>query len=470
MLKKHIGLYTDLYELSMAQGYYYSGRKNETACFDYFFRKAPFGGSYVVFAGLRELLNQLENLDFSVADCKYLSFLGFEDDFLDFLINFRFNGNIFSPEEGEPVFPNEPVIRVEGSLIETQLIESLLLNIINFESLIATKASRIKQAAKGRLIAEFGLRRAQGYGGLQASRAAIIGGADSTSNVLATKLYGTKASGTQAHSWIQSFENELQAFRAYADTYPENCFLLVDTYNTLKSGIPNSILVGKELKQKGFQLKGIRLDSGDLLQLSKEARKMLDEAGLEEVKIVASNQLDEFVIDSLIKDGAPIDIFGVGTSLSTGAPDAALDGIYKLSVSNGKPKLKLSENPDKISLPGLKEVIRLENEKGEFIGDGVCLKGESSPIFTSKVGIKTDASQAVFTYKLLKPTMRNGRSTLKKKTLDEIRSFSLGQMKKLPPGHKKLKEPLPYFIGYSDALLDLQKDLAGQLKGRRVNV
>ena len=250
MLKEHSGLFTDLYELSMAQAYFYAGRENERACFDYFFRKAPFKGSYVIFAGLRTLYEILENLNFSEDDCTYLNSIGFKEEFLHYLLNFKFRATIHSPEEGDLIFPFEPVVRAEGSLIETQLIETILLNILNFESLIATKASRIKFAAGGKIISEFGLRRAQGFGGLQASRAAIIGGADSTSNVYSAFKFGILATGTQAHSWIQSFPTELTAFRKFAEIYPDNCILLMDTYDTLESGVPNAITVAKELQKK----------------------------------------------------------------------------------------------------------------------------------------------------------------------------------------------------------------------------
>jgi nicotinate phosphoribosyltransferase len=465
MLERKYGLFTDLYELTMAQGYFFSGKEKDTACFDYFFRLAPFGSAYVVFAGLRTLYDQLENFSFTKDDCDYLASVGFKKEFLKFLLNFRFKGTIFSPEEGCLVFPNEPIIRVNGNLIEVQIIETILLNTINFESLIATKSSRIRNAAKEKLVVEFGLRRAQGLGGIQASRAAIIGGADSTSNVFAAKFYGCEATGTQAHSWIQSFDDELNAFRSYADVYPDNCILLVDTYNTLYSGLPNAMIVARELQEKGHRLIGIRLDSGDALSLSKEARKTLDNSGFEYVKIVLSNQLDEHEIEYLTEKKAPIDVFGVGTSLATGKPDGALDGVYKLSMSNEIPKLKLSENPEKISWPGYKKVVRFENEEGFFISDGVLLDAEpenEKPFKTQFPNFKK--------HHLLTLTMKDGISLLKDKSVLDLRSYAMQQLLKLPDKHKKLKNPTPYLVGYSKSLIELKQNLINNLKSHNQNL
>ncbi|MBN2775071.1 MAG: nicotinate phosphoribosyltransferase, partial [Prolixibacteraceae bacterium] len=275
---KNLGLYTDFYELSMAQGYFFSGKKNNRVVFDYFFRTNPYKSGFAIFAGLYDFLESLQNFTYSETDIEYLKNLGLKSDFLNYLKTFSFKGEIFSMTEGEIVFPNEPVLRVEGDIIECQLIESLLLNVLNFETLIATKAYRVWLASGGRVFSDFGLRRAQGFGALFASRAAVIGGASSTSNVLAGKLFKIPVSGTQAHSWIQSFDNELEAFRVYAENNPDNTILLVDTYDTIKSGIPYAVKVAKELEEKGHQLKGIRLDSGDLAYFSKKARKMLDDA------------------------------------------------------------------------------------------------------------------------------------------------------------------------------------------------
>ena len=291
--KKGLGLYTDYYEICMAQGYFFCEKKNEQACFDYYFRTNPYQGGFTVFAGLQDFLELLDNFKFGEDEISFLKAQGFKPEFLEYLQNFTFTGNIYSVKEGEIVFPNEPLLKVQGNLIECQLIESLLLNILNFESLIATKAFRIKLSCKNKTFSDFGLRRAQGFGSLHASRAAIIGGASSTSNVLAGKHYNIPVSGTQAHSWIQSFHSELEAFENYVKFNPNNAVLLVDTYDTLKSGVPNAIKTAKKLEQTGNKLYGIRLDSGDLAYFSKKARKMLDDAGLNYEKIIALNKLNE---------------------------------------------------------------------------------------------------------------------------------------------------------------------------------
>lgn len=290
MFHNYPATYTDLYELTMAQGYFLSGRQNDSAVFDYFFRKLPFKGGYVVFAGISDFLEILADYHFHEAELDYLKERGFHDAFLSYLKDFRFKGTIRAAREGEIIFNNTPAIIVEGNLIETQIIETLLLNLVNFESLIATKSARLKHAAGNRTVLDFGLRRSQGFGGVQASKASIIGGLDGTSNVYAGLAYGLNISGTMAHSWIQSFEDELTAFRTYAKYYPEHCVLLVDTYDTLEQGIPNAIIIAKELKDQGFALQAIRLDSGDLAYLSKKARKQLDEAGFPDVKIAVSDR------------------------------------------------------------------------------------------------------------------------------------------------------------------------------------
>jgi nicotinate phosphoribosyltransferase len=330
----------------------------------------------VVFAGLNSLLDALEDYRFDEDDLAYLKSLEFKKPFLDYLKHFSFKGKVYSVREGEVVFPLEPVLRVEGTILETQLIETILLNFVNFESLIATKASRMVWAAHGRRVVDFGLRRAQGLGGIQASRAAIIGGLDATSNVYSAFAYSLPPSGTQAHSWIQSFPDELTAFRKFAEIYPNQCVLLVDTYNTLQSGVPNAIRVAKKMEEMGGRLSGIRLDSGDLAYLSKKTREILDEAGLHYVKIVVSNQLNEHLIKSLLEQGAPINAFGVGTSLVTGQDTPALDGVYKLCQYDGEPCLKISENSSKTTLPGVKKIVRYTDPDGFFYADGVLLEGE----------------------------------------------------------------------------------------------
>ncbi|HKJ80578.1 MAG TPA: nicotinate phosphoribosyltransferase, partial [Ignavibacteriaceae bacterium] len=379
LIRNFSGLYIDHYELTMAQGYFQDGRQNLPASFDYFFRKNPFGSGYVVFTGLQDLLQMVREFRFDKEAIDYLHKIGFNSDFLEFLKNFSFKGNIYAPEEGEIIFANEPAVRFEGNIIETQLIETLSLNILNFQSLIATKAARLRHSAGNKVLIDFGMRRAQGLAAIHGSRAAVIGGINSTSNVYGAYLYGLTSSGTQAHSWIQSYDDEITAFRKFANAFPENCVLLVDTNDTLKSGVPNAIIIAKELEEKGEKLSAVRLDSGDLAYLSKKTREMLDNAGLNYVKIVASNQLDEYLIKSLIEQGAPIDIFGVGTNLITGQKDAALDGVYKLGTSNGKPSLKISEDIDKVTLPGIKKIYRYLNGNGRFYADGIMLDDEIEP-------------------------------------------------------------------------------------------
>ncbi|MBN2636658.1 MAG: nicotinate phosphoribosyltransferase [Prolixibacteraceae bacterium] len=467
--KQNLGLLTDFYELAMAQGYFFCGKKNESATFDYFFRTNPYDGGFTVFAGLADFLLMLNQFTFSKEDIDFLAEQGFKAEFLNYLKDFRFSGNIFSMNEGEIIFPNEPVLRVESNIIEAQIIESMLLNILNFESLIATKAFRIKLVAGVTVFSDFGLRRAQGLGALHASRAAYIGGAASTSNVMAGKLFDIPVSGTMAHSWIQSFENELDAFRAFSTVNDNNLTLLVDTYNTLRSGIPNAIIVAKELLNAGKQLNAIRLDSGDLAYLSKKARKMLDDAGLKAVKIIASNQLNEHVVKSLLHDQkAPIDAFGIGTELITGKPDAALDGVYKLSEVNQQPKMKLSENMDKTTLPGNKQVYRFFDDAGNFYVDGIFCSDEKirevNPVYHPVYPEKNLVIGDLKCEPLLQPVIVNGKILSKSKTPKEIHSYLLKRAELLPDEHKRFISPHIYKVGISKKLLEIRNELSKQLK------
>lgn len=455
------GLYTDMYELAMAEAYFKEARQDEPTCFDYFFRKIPFGGGYIIYCGLGELLPVIETLHFNLNEIDWLHKQGFDKDFLSWLEAFRFKGTIRSMQEGEIAFPLEPLLSVHGSLAEVQLIETILLNYLNFQSLIATKAARVRYAAGNRYLSEFGLRRAQGLGGVSASRASIVGGFDSTSNMFAAKKYNIKAVGTMAHSFIQSQENELTAFRKFAEAEPENCTLLVDTYNTLKSGIPNAIIVAKEMQQKGYELKAIRLDSGDLAYLSKKARKMLDDAGLQNVLISVSNQLDEYLIKSLLEQKAPIDSFGVGTSLATGQPDAALDGVYKLSEINGEPKLKLSENITKVTLPGIKQVYRFTDEANGFVADAIGLEKDPVP---SKMIHPYDIEKSMplntkNATPLLKNVMEKGKSLLENDQPQKVAAFVKKRLQQLPDEHKRFNNPHIYKVGISDPLHQLRSDL-----------
>jgi nicotinate phosphoribosyltransferase len=460
------GLYTDMYELTMAEAYFKDKKQDDHACFDYFFRKLPFGGGYVIFCGLGELLPVIETLHFSSDEIDWLNKQGFNKDFLSWLETFHFKGTIRSMQEGEIAFPLEPLLQVEGGLAEVQIIETLLLNYLNFQSLIATKAARMRYAAGNCHLSEFGLRRAQGLGGISASRAAISGGFDSTSNMFAAKKYDIKAIGTMAHSFIQSQENEITAFRKFAEAEPHNCTLLVDTYDTLKSGIPNAIKVAKEMKEKGQRLQAIRLDSGDLAYLSKKGRKMLNDAGFQDVQIVVSNQLDEYLIKSLLEQKAPIDSFGVGTSLATGQPDAALDGVYKLSEINGEPKIKLSENIQKVTLPGRKQVYRFTDETGCFAADAIALEKDPVPDkmihpFDVEKSMQLDTKNVV---PLLNKIMEDGHSLLKKYEPKDVAAYVQKRMQQLPDEHKRFNNPHIYKVGISAPLQQLRSDLRKKYK------
>lgn len=448
--------YTDQYELTMAQLYFRTGREREKAVFDYFFRKLPFEGGFAIFAGLEDLLTALEGFRFDKADLEYLAIQGFPEDFLDYLKDFRFRGAIRAPREGDVVFPTRPILQVEANLIEAQIIETILLNILDYQTLVATKACRMRLVAgKDVKLVDFGLRRSHGPGGYYAARAAYIGGFDSTSNVRAGKDYGIPISGTMAHSFVQSYEREIDAFRDFAKERADDCVLLADTYDTLKSGLSNAILVAKEMEKKGHRLKGVRLDSGDLAELAKAARKMLDEAGLDYVKIAASNQIDEYVIKSLAEQNAPVDLYGVGASLVTAKPEAALDGVYKLAFAGGKPRLKLSETIGKITLPHKKQVYRLRDGDGNLTGaDAVALEDEKDfdtiydPFGDEKPLKVKDCRKEP----LLATVMESGRRAGKAKPLNKIREYAAARVAELPPGYKRFENPHVYRVGITEKL------------------
>ncbi len=459
-------LYTDMYQITMGQAYFMNNRHEKRACFDYFFRKIPYGGGYVVFAGLGDLIKIISELQFDDDDIYFLRQNGFHNSFLEYLKGFSFRGDISGMKEGEIVFPNEPILRVEGNMLEVQLIETLLLNMLNFQSLIATKASRIRLSAGERQLSDFGLRRAQGTGGIQASRASIIGGFDSTSNVYAAMRNGVPASGTMAHSFIESYEDELAAFRSYASVFPDNCILLLDTYSTLKSGLPNAIKVAKELEAKGYRLKGVRLDSGDLAYISKRVRSALDRAGLEYVKIVVSNQLDEYVIKSLVEQGAPVDIFGVGTSMIIGRPDGAIDGVYKLSAFDGEPKLKISENIQKTTMPGRKKVLRYLNSENYFYADCIASFDEIRPgrmIHPFQKEKSLDLGDNSFE-DLFTDHLREGRMLYKPSGPFEIRERVYRRLEQLPVEHKRFDFPHIYKVGLSEELVKLRDGMVQKLQ------
>ncbi len=465
------GLYTDLYQLTMGQGYFKSGLHKKQASFDFFFRKSPFSGEFVVFAGLADLLEVLDRYRFTEDEIAWLREQGFEDAFCKHLSGFTFDGAIRSVSEGEVVFPGQPVLTVTGSLLSCQLAETLLLNILNFQSLIATKARRLRLAAGDCKLVDFGLRRGQGAGSVAASRAAAIGGFDATSNVLAGKRYGIPVSGTMAHSWIQCFESELEAFRIYARLYPDASILLVDTYDTIESGLPNAITVARELEEQGHRLVGIRLDSGNPLTLSRKARTMLDDAGLDYVAIAVSDQLDEERIADLRDKAAPVDVFGVGTRLITGYPDGALGGVYKICDLGGQPTMKYTDEISKRSLPGIKEIERLSDKNGFFMRDVIrLLDGRDSnkpdPKDTSDNSSDTSdtsdtggSSEKKSAERIRNTVMENGKALSHSVDISDIAEFSASRVARLPEKIKRLTHPEHYEIRLDDPLVALIEQL-----------
>ncbi len=461
MLPLLSGLYTDRYQLSMAWVYWRTGRADVPVVFDYFFRTLPFRGGYAVFAGAATLLEALGQFRFGEEELEFLRSEGFEPAFLEALRGFVFRGTIWMPPEGEVVFPFEPLARVEGGLMEAQLIETLLLNVLNFQTLIATKAARCCHAARARVVSEFGLRRAQGLAGRWASRAACIGGCVSTSNMDAAARYGLRSAGTMAHSFVQSYGDELAAFRAFAAVHGSNTVLLLDTYDTLRSGLPNAITVARELAARGQRLAGVRIDSGDLAFLARAVRRQLDAAGFPEVKIVASNQLDEHLIRSLLEQEAPIDIFGVGTALATGLPDAALDGVYKLAACAGRPCLKRADGLAKQTLPGRKAVSRYRDAEGWFRADVVHLADEPPP---ERMLHPHDASRrlnlsAWRPEPLLRPVLENGRPVAALADVAGAAAYAAERLAALPPEHHRFENPHVYKVGISPRLAALRDEL-----------
>ncbi|HWJ03809.1 MAG TPA: nicotinate phosphoribosyltransferase, partial [Verrucomicrobiae bacterium] len=432
----------------------------------------PPGSGYALAAGLEQVVEYLRELKFSQAELKYLAELNlFSSEFIDYLGGFRFTGDVWAIPEGTPVFPQEPLLRVCAPIAEAQIIETALLNIVNFETLIATKACRVNLAAKGDPVMEFGLRRAHGPdAGVYGARAAVIGGCSATSNVRAGQLFGIPVSGTMAHSWVQSFSSELEAFRAYGKAFPNNSLFLVDTYNVLRSGVPNAIKVGRELRERGYDLKGIRIDSGDLAYLSRQARDMLDKAGFPEAIIVASNDLDEETIQDIKTQGAPIDSWGVGTALITSRSYPALGGVYKLSaVEEGGtwvPKLKISENSEKITLPGVKQVLRFYGrDNGMALADLIVLAEEEIDTalpLTIFHPLETWKRKTLknFTYrKLLVPVIEQGELVYKFPDVGEIRAASQEEQDKFWEEHKRLKFPQKYIVDLSAKLWELRASL-----------
>ncbi|MDD2309725.1 MAG: nicotinate phosphoribosyltransferase [Desulfuromonadaceae bacterium] len=466
-------LLTDLYELTMLAGYLEEGMAEKQAVFDLFFRRNPFEGGYAVFAGLEPALTYLEGLRFLPDELAYLQGLGiFKPRFIEFLREFRFRGKVTAPLEGTAVFANEPLLTVEGALAEAQFVETALLNIINFQTLVATKAARITHAAAGAPVMEFGLRRAHGPdGALSCARAACVGGVRSTSNVQAGMVYGLPVRGTHAHSWVQAFPNELASFRAYADAFPDSSILLVDTYDTLKSGVPNAITVARELQERGHELRGVRLDSGDLAFLSRESRRMFDEAGFPAVKIVASNELDEFVIDSIRDEGGRVDIYGVGTKLATcgGAGGGALGGVYKLVEVDGLPKLKVTSDIAKATLPGKKRVLRATAGDGGLIQDVICLHQDElhggDTVYDPGNPLQhTTLPSPVELHELRRVVMDNGSRTGDPETLDIMAERSQRELTLLPQGCLRFINPHRYKVSISGRLNELRNRMIEQLR------
>jgi len=470
-----LALLTDLYQLTMAYGYWKLGRHREEAAFNLFFRKHPFQSGFTVAAGLGYVLDYLEDLTFDDEDVAYLAGLTgndgqvlFEQGFLDYLREMTFDLNVDAIPEGTVVFPHQPMLRVTGSILQCQLLETPLLNMINFQTLIATKSARICQSARGEPVLEFGLRRAQGIdGSLAASRAAYIGGCAATSNVLAGKLFGIPIKGTHAHSWVMSFSDEQTAFEAYAEAMPNNCVFLVDTYDTL-AGVAKAIEVGRRLRHSGHEMVGIRLDSGDLAYLSIEARKLLDAAGFDKAAIVASNDLDEYIIRDLKEQGATIGVWGVGTRLATGYDQPALGGVYKLSAvrSAGEEwqyKVKLSEQAIKVSNPGILQVRRFKGES-LFLADMIYDEGLGAPESPTIVDPmdptrrKTVPADATFE-DLLVPIFRNGRCVYDAPSIDAIRRRASGQLASLHEGVRRFVNPHEYPAGLEDGLHQLKTKL-----------
>ncbi len=477
----NLTLMTDLYELTMMQGYFESNA-NETVIFDMFYRQNPCGNGYAITAGLDQVIDYINNLHFDEEDIAYLRGLGvFHEPFLEYLKEFHFTGDIDAIPEGSVVFPHEPLLKVTAPIMQAQLVETAILTIVNHQSLIATKSARVVEAARGDGIMEFGLRRAQGPdAGVYGARAAMIAGCIGTSNVLAGQMFDVPVKGTHAHSWIMSFPDEYSAFKKYAELYPDACTLLVDTYDTLRSGVPNAIRVFTEMRESGIELKnyGIRLDSGDLAYMSKKARAMLDEAGFPDAKISASSDLDEYLIDSLKTQGAAIDSWGVGTNMITSKDCPAFGGVYKLAAIRDEetgefiPKIKLSENTEKVTNPGDKKIVRIyDKETGKLRADLICLADEIVDpqqdllIFDSiETWKRTNIKAGTFTLRdMLVPVFRNGKCVYTSPKVMEIRDYCAQEKETLWPESRRLTNPHKVYVDLSDRLFRIKVGMLAQL-------
>ncbi len=478
MKKMNESMLIDFYEFTMANGYFETSHKDEIVYFDLFFRKIPSNGGYAIMAGLESVIEYIQNFNFTDEDIDYLRSKNmFSDGFLDYLRNFRFRGDLYSVPEGTVIFPNEPIITVRANAVDAQLLETYLLLAINHQSLIATKASRIKHAAGDRAVIEMGARRAHGVSSANlGARAAYIGGADKTSNTIADRLFDVPATGTMAHSWVQMFDTEYEAFKAYAKLYPNAAIFLVDTYNTLKDGVPNAIKVIKEvLKPRGISFYAIRIDSGDLTYLAKKARKMLDDAGLEDCKIVASNALDEHLISALISQGAPIDMFGVGERLITAKSEPVFGGVYKLAaveVNNHiEPKIKISDNPEKITTPHFKKLHRIyDKDTHKACADLLTVHDETIDntkpltIFDPTHTWKQRTFHNFYTVELLQPIFKEGKLVYDVPSLEVVRNYAKKQLDSLWEESKRFDFPHRYYVDLSNKLWTIKHDLINKYR------
>ena len=472
--KLNLTMLCDFYELTMGYGYFEKGYKDRITYFDLFFRRCPDGGGFAIAAGLQQIIQYIQDLHFSPEDIEYLRGRKlFSEEFLEYLANFKFTGDIWAVPEGTPIFPKEPIITVRAPAIEAQLIETFLLLSINHQSLIATKANRVVRAAQGRTVLEFGSRRAQGAdAAILGARAAYIGGCNGTACTISDQLYGVYAGGTMAHAWVQMFDTEYEAFKRYCELYPENATLLVDTYNTLKSGVPNAIRVFNEvLKPKGITKCGIRLDSGDMAYLTQKARKMLDDAGWTECKISVSNSLDEYIIQDLLRQGAKIDLFGVGERLITARSEPVFGGVYKLAAVEQEdgtiqPKIKISENVGKITNPHFKKLYRFfGNDTGKAIADYLCVYDETVDdscdleIFDPEATWKTKTVYNFTAKELQVPIFQNGQLVYECPDLQDVRAYCLEQVDKLWDEVKRFDNPHTYYVDLSQKLWDIKYNL-----------
>ncbi|CAH1192889.1 Nicotinate phosphoribosyltransferase pncB2 [Paenibacillus auburnensis] len=476
-MRRELALHTDKYQINMMYAHWVNGTHKRKAVFEAYFRKLPFGNGFAVFAGLERIAQYISDLRFTEDDVRYLSEQeeNYAPAFLEELLQFHFQGSIHSMKEGALVFPDEPLVRVEGSIMEAQLVETAILNFMNYQTLIATKASRIKQVAPGDTLLEFGTRRAQeADAAVWGARAAYIGGFHATSNMLAGRMFGIPTKGTHAHSWVQSFASEQEAFDAYAKVMPDGVTLLVDTFDTLRSGVPHAINTAKKLEAQGKRMNGIRLDSGDLAYLSIQARKMLDEAGLDYVKIVASNDLDENTIMDLKLQGAAIDTWGVGTQLITASDQPSLGGVYKLveiESPTGEmiPTIKISSNPEKVSTPGKKEVFRIVGTNGKAMADYISFPEEETPRSGGRIKLfnplhpylrkNVDKYEAL---PMLEPIFVNGFQVYKLPALDEIRSYHQEQLDLFWPEYLRKLNPEVYRVNLSEKVWTRKQELIAE--------